>query len=159
MKVDAVAKWLGLIGLLCSSWNVRAAKEVSDFALLDAKGRYHHLRQADAKAVVLFFTANGCPIARQSIPRLKGLEKRFEPEGICFWLIDSNSADDRESILKEAGEFHFGNRLRYGGLGQREFCSGLPHAARMHHGHQNAQLAQLEAPHHALFQRDFFAHE
>jgi hypothetical protein len=111
MKIQLLTKWLGVIVALSAWASAQAAKETADFALLDFKGRYHHLRQADAKAVVLFFTANGCPIARQCIPRLKKLEKRFEPEKIAFWLVDSNSGDDRESISKEAQEFHVGNRL------------------------------------------------
>jgi len=88
---------------------VQAAKEVPDFALLDFKGRYYHLRQADAKAVVLFFTANGCPIARQGIPRIKKLQKAYEGRRINFWMVDSNAGDDRESISKEASEFHAGH--------------------------------------------------
>ncbi len=99
------------MSLLCGWCTTQGAKEVTDFALLDAKGRYVHLKQTDARAVVLFFTANGCPIARQAIPRLKALDKRFEAENIAFWLVNSNSGDDRESIQKEAWEFHYGNRM------------------------------------------------
>lgn len=90
--------------LFCSA--VHAAKEVPDFALLDFKGRYHHLRHTDAKAVVLFFTANGCPVARQSIPRLRKLNEQFESKGIRVWLVNSTTSDDRESIWKESQEFH-----------------------------------------------------
>jgi peroxiredoxin len=44
--------------------------EVLNFALLDSSGKLHELRRLEAKAVVLFFTANGCPVARQSAPKL-----------------------------------------------------------------------------------------
>src|ERR1041384_1618499 len=97
-----------LLVWLIFSCSAQAAKELPDFALLDFKGRYHHLRQTDAKAVVLFFTANGCPIARQGIPRLRKLQEKFERQGISVWLVNSNSGDDRESISKEAQEFHVG---------------------------------------------------
>jgi peroxiredoxin len=102
--------WLGctLISALGFSFASYAAKEVPDFALLDFRGRYHHLRQTDAKAVVLFFTANGCPIARQSIPRLRELQEKYEAKGVRVWLVNSNSGDDRKSISKEAQEFHTG---------------------------------------------------
>src|SRR5690349_1964244 len=91
-----------LVVLFVSVGRTSGAKEVANFALLDLKGRYHELRQAEAKAVVLFFTANGCPVARQSIPRLRDLQKHFENRGVSFWMINSNSGDDRESMNKEA---------------------------------------------------------
>ena len=47
------------------------SEELINFSLLDYKGRYYELRRVDARAVVLFFTGNGCPVARQSIEKLK----------------------------------------------------------------------------------------
>jgi peroxiredoxin len=83
-------------------------KEVPDFAMLDFRGHFHQLRRTDARAVVLFFTANGCPVARQSISRLRKLQDDFVEEGVRLWLVNSNSGDDRASIRKEAQEFHTG---------------------------------------------------
>lgn len=83
--------------------------EIPNFALLDQNGKFHELRRAQGKAVVLFFTANGCPIARQSISRLRKLEAEFGPRGMEFWMVDSNSGDDRDGVRRESFEFH--NRL------------------------------------------------
>ena len=80
-----------------------------DFALLDQNGRQHQLSRADAKGVVLFFTANGCPVARQSIRPLEVLEGQFQEQGIEFWMVNSNSGDDRESIRREAEQFGIRN--------------------------------------------------
>ena len=44
---------------------IAPGEDVMNFALPDAKGRLHELRRTDAKAIVLYFTMNGCPIARQ----------------------------------------------------------------------------------------------
>ena len=82
-----------------------APEEVMNFALLDSKGRFHELRRAQGRAVVLYFTANGCPIARQSYPKLKALRKAFLDQGVEFWLVNANSGDDRASIDKEASDF------------------------------------------------------
>jgi len=82
-----------------------AVAEVMNFAMLDHKGRFHELRRADARAVVLYFTANGCPIARQSYEKLKALRKEFTGQGVEFWLVNANSADDRASVDKEASDF------------------------------------------------------
>ena len=67
----------------------------------------------------------------------------------------------RRAIKKRYSErvFHFGNRFRHSRLGQRKLCSGLSHAADLRHGHQDAELAQLQAPHHALFQGEPPTHE
>src|ERR1700733_4202162 len=66
------------------------SEEVMNFSLLDYKGRNYELRRADARVVVLFFTGNGCPVARQSIEKLKALRKRFADKGLAIWMIDSN---------------------------------------------------------------------
>jgi peroxiredoxin len=81
------------------------SEELINFSLLDYKGQYHELRRADARAVVLFFTENGCPVARQSIEKLKALRKQFSDQGVVVWMIDSNAQDDRESIEREAKDF------------------------------------------------------
>src|SRR5258706_8344703 len=82
-----------------------AAQEVINFALIDPRGRLHELRRTDARAVVLFFTGNGCPIARQSFWKLKLLNRRYAERGVALWLINSNPQDDRASIVQEAEAF------------------------------------------------------
>src|SRR5262245_47308798 len=90
--------------MLFAALAVAGDREVANFALLDATGKLHELRRQEGKAVVLFFTANGCPVARQSAPKLNGLAQRFADRGVTFFLVNSNSADDRKSILKEQAE-------------------------------------------------------
>lgn len=70
------------------------AGEVVNFSLLDYKGKYYELRRADARVVVLFFTSFGCPIARQSIPKLRSLRSHFGDNGVLFWLVNSSPQDD-----------------------------------------------------------------
>jgi hypothetical protein len=70
------------------------AEEVVNFSLLDYKGTCHELRRSDARVVVLFFTSFGCPIARQSVPKLRSLRNEFAPKGVAFWLINSCPQDD-----------------------------------------------------------------
>jgi peroxiredoxin len=82
---------------------------IVNFSLLDYKGKYHELRQADGKVVVLFFTRNGCPIARQCISKIRSLRSKFGKQGVVFWMVDSNLADDRQSIAEEAKEFGVGS--------------------------------------------------
>src|SRR5678816_2837712 len=83
--------------------------EVPNFALLDYHGKYHELHRTPARAVVLFFTGTGCPIARQSIPKLRELRRKFADQGVVVWMINSYSQDDRETVRKEAGKFPTGS--------------------------------------------------
>ena len=83
------------------------SKQVPDFAMLDTRGRYYQLRRNEAKVAVLFFVSNGCPIARQSISRLRQLQEDFAEKGVRVWLVNSNTGDDRNSIRKEAEEFDY----------------------------------------------------
>src|SRR5262245_55857124 len=77
---------LGLSGvMLLAALAVAGEREVANFALLDATGKLHELRRQEGKAVVLFFTANGCPVARQSAPKLNGLAQRFGDRGVTFF--------------------------------------------------------------------------
>jgi peroxiredoxin len=82
-----------------------SADETPDFALLDYTGREYRLHRTPAKVVVLFFSANGCPVAEQSFEKLVKLQKQFDREGVEFWLVDSNTADDRETLAKQVQRF------------------------------------------------------
>ena len=42
----------------------------------------HELRRSDGMAVLLFFTANDCPVARQSASKLRDLQQKFGPQGL-----------------------------------------------------------------------------
>jgi hypothetical protein len=77
------------------------AGEVVNFSLLDYKGKYHELRRSDARVVVLFFTSFGCPIARQSIPKLRSLRSQFASQRVVFWLVNSCPQDDPDDSLIE----------------------------------------------------------
>ena len=78
------------------------AEEVINFALLDQRGQCHELRRTDARVVVLFFTGNGCPIARQSVWKLRALQQRYLERRVTIWMINSNPQDDRASMVEEA---------------------------------------------------------
>ena len=81
--------------------------QVANFQLLDQNGVSRELyRQKLARAVVIFVTGNGCPIARQSLPALKEIEAEFGSQGIRLWMLNANTQDDVESVRKEADEFH-----------------------------------------------------
>ena len=79
-------------------------REVPNFNLLDLNGRNHELRRAEGKAVVLFFTGNGCPIARQSVSKLKRLRERFGHD-VTFWIVNTYANDSLSDCRKEFENF------------------------------------------------------
>lgn len=84
-----------------------AAEKAVNFRLTDHEGRSHELFEyADkAKAVVLLWTGNGCPIAQKSVPIIKSLRDAYAPKGVVFLMINGDAYDTRESIVKEATDF------------------------------------------------------
>jgi mono/diheme cytochrome c family protein len=91
--------WLG-----CCLVANAVTREVPNFNLVDLREHNHQLRRVDAKAVVLFFTGNGCPVARQSVKKLKDLNDRFGKE-VAFWIINTYAEDSRKDCRKEYADF------------------------------------------------------
>jgi peroxiredoxin len=87
-----------------NSTTAQPAVEMPDFSLLDLAGHNRELHRAGGRAVVLFFTGTGCPIARKSAPKLLALKDKFSDKGVAFWVIDSYADDKLEDVRKEARE-------------------------------------------------------
>jgi hypothetical protein len=103
-----VAAALGL-GVSLGSLPTQAAPadepiEACNFALLDLAGHNYELQRVGGRAVVLFFTGTGCPIARKNGPKLRALRNRFHDEGVTFWIIDSYADEKLEDMAKERTE-------------------------------------------------------
>jgi peroxiredoxin len=79
---------------------------VGNFVLIDHEGKSRELyHQTEARAVVLIFTTTGCPIVQKSVTRIKALRDEFGSKGVVFWLVNSNTDDDANSIREEARDF------------------------------------------------------
>jgi hypothetical protein len=85
----------------------------SDFRLIDHTGRarwlYYYVGAPSVRAVTLVFAGNGCAKLRQMAPTIKALTNRFGPQGVLFWLVDSNLGDNRSNILAEATSLGMSN--------------------------------------------------
>src|SRR6267143_1602969 len=69
--------YLGFAAAPADEEHPAPAGEVLNFALIDHHGQLHELRRLGGKAVVLFFTANDCPIARQTASKLSALREKY----------------------------------------------------------------------------------
>ncbi len=101
MTARAIPPFLVAAFLLLLAVNRGAAVSVANFNLVDQDDLNHELYRAPGKAVVLFFTGNGCPVARKSAPKLNALKEKFEAKGVTFWVVNSYAGDTTEDIRKE----------------------------------------------------------
>src|SRR5689334_2136059 len=76
---------------------------VPDFNLLDLNGHNHQLQRAEGRAVVLFFTGTGCPIARKNSVKFRDLPNRFRSEA-AFWIVNSYAGEKVEDMARECNE-------------------------------------------------------
>jgi hypothetical protein len=84
----------------------RVYEYADDFRLIDHQGisrsLYYFENDPTVKGVVLVFTGNSCSNVAQMVSTIKSLRNQFSPQGIVFWMIDANSADNRSNIVTEA---------------------------------------------------------
>jgi hypothetical protein len=107
MTLRRISFFLVLFPLVLAADRLHSAgisRSVPNFNLVDLRGKNHQLRRTEAKAVVLFFTGNGCPIARKSVDKIKSLHDRFGTN-VDFWLVNTYTQDSFEDCEKEYRDF------------------------------------------------------
>ena len=104
-RFNALCRIVAFTGALLAGFAATAkSQEVPNFNLLDLRGRNHELHRAEGKAVVLFFTGNGCPVARQSVEKLQELRGHFGKD-VTFWIVNTYADDSLTECIKEFTEF------------------------------------------------------
>lgn len=93
---------LGFAGVILSVPPVSGAdRAVPNFALIDLEDIHHELYRTPGRAVVLFFTGNGCPVVRQNAAKFLDLRDRFEAQGVVFWMVHAFPGDTPREIRRE----------------------------------------------------------
>jgi peroxiredoxin/mono/diheme cytochrome c family protein len=83
-----------------------AAPAVDDFSLQDPRGAKVTLRSyTDRGPVVLVFLGADCPISRRYIPTLQNLHAQYQPAGVEFIGVNSNSQDSDAEVVRFATDF------------------------------------------------------
>lgn len=81
---------------------------VADFKLTDHTGKSHSLyQQGSTKPIVMMIQGNGCPIVRHQMISLKQISQKYAPQGVRFFLLNSNLQDNAQTIAKEVEEFGY----------------------------------------------------
>ena len=64
-------------------------------------------RPSDAKAIVLIFVSNECPISNRYAPELRRLHAQFASKGVTFWLVHPDPDESVEAIRKHAKDYDY----------------------------------------------------
>ena len=95
------------------AFTLSLGSEAPDFSLRATDGNTYSLKDfADAKVLVIFFTCNHCPYVIESDEVTRKNAEKFEPQGIKFVGINSNSPntyeeDSFDNMVKRMAEYEF----------------------------------------------------
>ena len=86
--------------------NPTTPEHAEDFRLIDHQGisrsPYYYENATSVKAFVFIFTGNSCSNVQQLVTTIKSLRDQFTPQGVIFWMIAANPADNRSNLVTEA---------------------------------------------------------
>ncbi len=95
------------------AFTLSLGSKAPDFSLPATDGNTYSLKDfADAKVLVIFFTCNHCPYVTGSDEVTRRTVENFEPKGVKFIGINSNSPntyeeDSFENMVKRMDQFNF----------------------------------------------------
>jgi len=102
-KLLTIASVLALSSAIGPAQALQPGDRVDNFRLLDHTGASRQLYYfSDMKAVVLMAQGNGCEVVRQALPEMQALRDKYRAQGVEVLMINSNLADTRAAIEKEA---------------------------------------------------------
>lgn len=89
-----------------SSMQITTKGEISNFALLDHRGKFQELyRNSDSEVIVIISQGNDCPIIQKYIRTINDLYEKFKDKKVAFFLLNSSLHDNRDSIIAEATSY------------------------------------------------------
>lgn len=102
IKISTIAKLSAATLLSTCVSMANAGERVSDFSLVDAKGRFFQLsRHANQDAVVVL-AQDGSRDIRKAAKDIASLAAQFEGQRVEFVMLDSTGNADKAALLKAA---------------------------------------------------------
>lgn len=87
---------------------IAIGKAAPEFKAKGVDGKEYNLGSIkEAKATVVVFTCNGCPVAKAYEDRFVEFAKKYAGKGVKFIAIDSNSGDDLKEMKQRSEEKSF----------------------------------------------------
>lgn len=105
--------WHRVAGLILLAVNLRlpaparAGSRLS-FVLYDTAGAAHSDSEwSSAKAVVLFFITNDCPLSNGYVPEMNRIAAQYEPLGARVYAVLADTSVSRDEAFRHAREFDY----------------------------------------------------
>ncbi|NNM27131.1 MAG: redoxin domain-containing protein [Phycisphaerales bacterium] len=76
-------------------------------SVVDLGGRPVDPLASTPRATVLVFTTPACPIANRYAPEITRLHERFASDGVRFWLVYADPADDAAAVATHHAAYEF----------------------------------------------------
>ena len=97
------------VSVSVSADEIEIGAKAPDFTAIGTDGKTYNLASSgDAKAVVLCFTCNGCPVARAYEERLIDFVKQYEGKPVMMIALNcNNKTEDLEAMKAHAKEAGF----------------------------------------------------
>jgi len=98
-----------VIAAALSSSTVHAASSPApQFQLRDTEGVLHTPAEWNgAKAILLFFVTNDCPIANRYVPEMNHIEELYAPRGVRSWAVQADASVPAPVVTEYAREYRY----------------------------------------------------
>ena len=105
-----------VVGASASAGEIEVGSKAPDFKATGVDGKSYALDSTkSAKATVLCFTCNLCPVAVAYEDRLNAFAKKYSEKGVQLIALNCNKTEDLEAMKKRAEEKDFGFPYAYDG--------------------------------------------
>ena len=117
-RFTIVLSVLAIVALAVAPWSVLAAKHKKKVEIGQAGPDFKGLKRTDgqdraladyqdAKAVVLIFTCNACPVAVAYEDRMIDLQKKYADQGVKLVAINCNTNENLDALKERAAAKSF----------------------------------------------------
>jgi len=99
----------------------------ADFTLRGLNGKDFRLNEYKGKVILLNFMATWCPDCRASVPYLKKIYARYNPQGLIMFNIDIEETEDKVTAFSKKYDLPFTTLLdRQGTIARSYGVVGVP---------------------------------
>jgi len=124
-KVFSTAVCVAVVAFAAPSFaaNLKTGDKAPDFKATGVDGKEYSLPK-DAKATVVCFTCNHCPVAVAYEDRFIEFNKKYQGKGVKFIAINVNDGEDLEAMKQRAEEKGFNFPYAYDSSGDSSRAFG-----------------------------------
>jgi peroxiredoxin len=101
--------FMALCGALLLLRPVSACAAVREFQLRDTQGSLHTAADwSGAKAIVLFFVTNDCPVTNSYVPEMNRIQAAYAARGVRTFAVQADTSVPTSAVGEYAREYRYG---------------------------------------------------